>query len=417
VRVSRVARTTPVILAPLLVLAIAIPAAASQRGATGSARATAGQRRGTAPARAPASAPAPAPAPADSVDTGAPGPPSHRARTLAGPATTSAIAGYAWSQSPEHTGATESYFTYNVTGRPVDVDWASTGEYEVTFHGLGGINGGDVGVSVYGTAATCAIGSWSSDGESLFVTVSCFSYAGAPANADFDVMATLPRARSVPAGAYDYSLMYRPDSSGTLTGPTQYNSAHQVNSVRYSPAGKYEYQVTLGGRRPAGTTGVVKVTADGTAGGDCYAIGWHGSRAGEVVNVNCVSPASARQQRAFLLVYTAGNNLMAVNGLTGANAYANRPAGVYQPGDQYDSHRGAHVTVVRYGTGRYEVLFPGSEGRSGGGDVQVAAVGGTSRHCYVQSWRQQFTPAVQVTCVTNGDQLANSAFAVEWVVG
>jgi hypothetical protein len=112
------------------------------------------------------------------------------------------------------------------------------------------------------------------------------------------------------------------------------------------------------------------------------------------------------------------SNLMGENGQTDANAFANGRGGVYQPSVQYDSHHGAHITVVHYSTGSYEVLTPGSEGDAAhwGGDVQVSAVGTSGVHCIVNGWDQELTPAIDVECFDSHGSLANSSFAVEWVV-
>lgn len=119
----------------------------------------------------------------------------------------------------------------------------------------------------------------------------------------------------------------------------------------------------------------------------------------------------------------AGTSLLGQNGLDAATAFASRPGtGLYQPADQYNSHRGARVAVsLQAGRGDYLILLPGSEGpaghpNGGGGDVQVSAVGSNDDHCVIDRWTQQFTPAVEVHCYSNAGAPANTAFTIQWIV-
>ena len=66
--------------------------------------------------------------------------------------------------------------------------------------------------------------------------------------------------------------------------------------------------------------------------------GWHGTHAGEVVDVGCFSSGGGRENRSFGVSYVRSGNLLGAGGLTSAYAYGNRPtATVYQPRTQYDS--------------------------------------------------------------------------------
>jgi hypothetical protein len=323
------------------------------------------------------------------------------------PDAASAMAGYVWSGSPV------SVYTYNSTGGSVSVTTPIIGQYQATFGNLGSIADDVVPqVTTYATTATCAVGGWEAAAGDLQVDVDCFGLNGSPVAADFDLIVTHPT--STPHGVFDFAYAADGTRSGTLCCD-QYNSAGKQNSVKFLGTGRY--QLTLGGPKTSGTHGTVKVSPDGAVPGDCELVGWRGSKQGEVVDVDCFSDAGARQDRSFMVSYASSNNLMGLNGKTEASALASGAAAVYQPSVQYDSTRGARVTVVRYSTGTYEVLFAGSEGTSAnGGDIQVNAVGSSDRHCIVDYWAQQFTPAAYIHCFGNNGNPANSPFAVDWVV-
>jgi hypothetical protein len=140
---------------------------------------------------------------------------------------------------------------------------------------------------------------------------------------------------------------------------------------------------------------------------------------GQVIDVDCFAPTGFLVNRTFTVTYASAGNLMGRGGLTTANAYANKStAGVYQPSGQYNSVRGARVTVARPRTGEYLLLLAGSEGPGSinGGDIQVTTVGSLDQHCYVPGWSQQFTPEVTVLCVNGLGNPINARFTIQWVV-
>jgi hypothetical protein len=330
-------------------------------------------------------------------------------RAPAGPARPSALAGYTyWNGSGQST-------TYNESGQAISTDNFATGAYVVTFDGLGAITGGNVQATAGAGFTTCSV-LWGPSGTNLQVNVWCFSLGtGIAENSPFSLTVTQPR--SAPGGPYDYAFVYKDATSGTLTGAYQYSSARKKDRVAHLGTGRY--QVTLGGRRSAGTAGTVKVTPWGNEPGGCNVTGWHGSSTGEIVTVDCSTAAFAPQNRPFVLVYAKRTNLMGLAGKTTASAYASRrAAAVYQPKVQYDSHRGARVTVLNSGPGRYQILFAGSgSGQPGAnpGDIQVSAVG-PSRQCFIDTWVQAVTPNAYVDCDNKTGHLANAAFTIAWVV-
>jgi hypothetical protein len=343
-----------------------------------------------------------------------------RGRALAGPAVRSAkptaIAAYAWLDG----GSTvEPFYAYNPAGQ-VSANSPASGVYEVDFAGLGGVAGSSVAqVTSYGSGDDCVVDNWrpsSGAGTDLLVDVTCYTEHGVIQTASqdaFDVVVT--HAVSPPHGVFDYSWVGRDNSSGPLAG-YQYNSSGKRNSVRHLGTGRY--QVTFGGPASKGTAGIAKVTAYGLEPGNCDLAGWTGSAKGEVVNVDCYTPNRKAEDRKFVVTYATASSLLGVNGQVAANAFADSSAALYQPKDQYDSTKGARVTVVHYSTGQYEVLAVGSAGNFAewGGDVQVNAVDSKGRVCIAEDWAQQLTPALYVECYDRQGQFTDSPFAVEWTV-
>ncbi len=346
---------------------------------------------------------APAGASAQRVTAG-----THSAR----PATGSAAAAYLWTSSTSG-GPVDAFYAFNSAGGPGTVTRTATGQYTVTFPRLGSIaTRSVVQVTPYSAAVTCTIASWGSQSVNLVAAVYCYSLSGhAPADAEFDVLVSHPL--SPPHGTYDYAYVYK--NSGQLTSTYQYDSAHRNISVANPHTG--QYVVTFGGPRSSGVQGTVKVSPYGLTAGDCQPVGWHGSATGEVVDVDCRNAAGAFANRQFTVTYAAANNLMGLNGKTTANALEGSGAALIQPSVQYDSARGARVTIIHTDTGMYEVALVGSRGnRTNGGDVQVSAVGDTGRHCISDGWSAGLTPIAYVQCYDSSGHLADAHFAVDWVV-
>jgi hypothetical protein len=113
-------------------------------------------------------------------------------------------------------------------------------------------------------------------------------------------------------------------------------------------------------------------------------------------------------------------NLTGRPGPTSADALANLPTStVYEPASQDDSHPGARVVVIRQAKGQYLVIFAGSGGpfTSNGGDVQVTTVGSNYDNCIVGGWSQSVIPQAHIDCFTHLGAPADSAFALQWMVG
>ena len=344
--------------------------------------------------------------------------PTALAAPVTRPATATAIAGYVWSDDGATTPYT--YYAYNSTGGAVTQTSPGPGEYEIDFAGLGSFaHSSVVQVTTDEDEFNCDVAGWGPStgaGTDLLVSVSCYTLAGTLASVSdivFDLVVT--HSVSPPHGVFDYSFVYQDNSSGPLTA-FQYNSSHKKNSVKHLSKG--HYQVTLAGPASKGTTGIVKVSAYGNEPGSCELEGWTGSAKGELVNVDCYTLHHAAQNREFIVTYATANSLLGINGQTVANAFANGSSALYQPKVQFDSHKGARVSVVHYSTGDYGVLAVGSGGNVGarGGDVQVSAVDSKGRLCITDGWDQELTPSITVNCYDAKGDLVDSPFTVEWVV-
>jgi hypothetical protein len=377
----KLARITVMVLSTVAALAVTGPAMASTPAAAAAPR--------------PAMAPGRTPAPAARAATGA------------------ALAGDALIEG----GSVQSAFSYNESGKAITVETLGTGEYDLVFAGLGGISVGNVQVSTFDAYGSCEPYDWgpTSSHTAFVALVDCFS-GGSLASEEFFITVTQPRSK--PGGVYDYAFMDRFTGSGRLTGGAQYNSEGKADSVKYLGTGRY--QVLLGGKKTTGTTGVVKVSAFGTAESFCNPTGWKGSRSGEVVDVDCFSATGAAENELFSLAYATSTNVMGSSKLVTVNAYANSSAAVYQPGDQYNSRRGARVTVAHLGSGYYEVLLAGSPSpASNFGDFQLNVVssrGICTLGAIAEQQSTRYATSLDVFCVTTGGTPTNLPFDVEFAV-
>jgi hypothetical protein len=318
-----------------------------------------------------------------------------------------AFTGYLWSTSPAPP-PIDDFHAFDSAGGSMAVSHPATGRYTVTFGLKTFLPVPAVHVTTYGAPANCDVVGLLVQTSSMTVNVNCYSLSGAAAeDATFDLLAGEPGAR--PAGTVDYATI--------LEGHIHFsgNSSQRANKVTRLGVGRY--QLVFGGPATKGVTGTVQVTTF-NLGGNCVVPGWHGTSAGELVDVDCFSASGHRADDSFIVGYARRGNLTGVHGAATADAFASRPtAARYQPMVQDDDTAGAHVTVRRQATGQYVVMFTGSGGRysQDGGDVQVSAAGTSDTLCYVVSWSGTTSPQAMVNCVDNLGNPVDSAFAIQWV--
>jgi hypothetical protein len=331
---------------------------------------------------------------------------SARASERAVPAFAGDLAGYTWS-------ANEPLYNFNGQVGTINVSRISNGVYDVTFGNLGALAAGMVQVTPYNDKGTCSVTSWGPSGSSptdFTAGVDCYSLAGHPQDTFFDLIMTEPE--TAPPGTYDYAWVWKQASSGTLVGPYQYNSAGMSNKVKHLGTGRY--QVTFGGPASSGTHGTVKVSPYGAGPGDCAASGWHGTSAGQVVDVNCYLPSGRPVNRRFDVTYAGRTNLMGLAGFPTVNALIGATGRVMT---QFDSLAGAHVTVSHTGLGAYNVQLNGTTEQFGGGDVQISPITVSRNHCVVADWSggNSVKTVVAVRCFNSHGSPVNSAFTVQFV--
>ncbi len=321
------------------------------------------------------------------------------------PAIEGLMAGYARSDS-------KALYDFDGQIGPVSVTKSGTGAYNVAFHNLNDLNYGMVQITPYDFTGTCSVDSWYPSGSDLDVAVDCYSLAGHRQDARFDVIVTEPT--SAPPGTYDYAWDDIAASSGTLDSGYEYNSAGLNDTVQHLGTGRY--QVTFEGPASSGTHGTVKVSAYGTGAGDCAASGWHGTSAGQVIDVNCYTASGNPVNRDFDVTYAGRTNLMGVANFPTVNALIGSTGRVMT---QFDSQAGANVTVSHAGTGLYKVQMNHTTEAEGGGDVQVSPITGSKDHCVVEGWTggAHVKTVATVHCFNGAGHAVNSAFTIQFVEG
>jgi hypothetical protein len=323
--------------------------------------------------------------------------------------TPSATAGFAYVVSE---GLLLAGAAYDSVGGTVTASHLGTGQYEVVFGHLGFPAGDAQVTSLQGIP--CVVGSWTQIEADVDVFVDCYNSFGDPVDAGFEVLVTQPKTR--PTGTLDYDWVYK--GSGRLTGVYQYNSSHKVNSVRHPATGEYVVTMPGPGRTGAGR-GTVMVSAYGAEAGSCQVARWLTTTTGEQITVRCYDAGGAPQNRKFEIIYARGTNLMGQNGKTTANAFANGGGVMYQPKVQFDSRRGARVTIVHLDKGFYEAIFIGSPTNNnpngGRGNILVTPVSSAPRTCEIQPTFAHVTITF-ISCSDARQNPADTAFTVQFVV-
>jgi hypothetical protein len=329
----------------------------------------------------------------------------------------SAAAGFLWSGST-------GFYAYNSSGGAVAVtaDYPSAGFTQVSFAGLESIGdtAGDVQVTPYDSADTCAVSGWGPFSSEELIDVACYRPSGALDTSSYRFDLTITKPTLKPSGVYDYAWV-NPDNKSVSLGGTfgEYNSSHKANRVVHLGTGRYE--IIFPGPRSSGTHGTVDVTPYlrlSATGANCVTQSWRGTRTGEAVYVDCYSPSGARQNDEFDVAYASANNVLGLNGAVDANMTFSGRGTIGSPAESYFSYRRAAAVAAQYPAGFYSVLLPGSAGNFNdfGGNVETEAVSGKDVHCAVFEWSQEQTPDINVECYGRTGHLVSSPFALQWVV-
>lgn len=203
------------------------------------------------------------------------------------------------------------------------------------------------------------------------------------------------------AGCYDASPYY------------SYNSRRLVNSIcSRSTGGVGQYRVVFRGLASSG--GNVQVTAYGPTAANCKVLGWFPGGADQFVDVDCYSPAGARQNAMFSASFTRGGGSANTIGFVWAHspqAASYTPTATYQ----YNNRGGGLATVQRAATGAYSVSIPDSFGAAAAGSVKVTAYGGTSGVCKVVNWgpnADATAEVVNVQCYNSAGSPSDELFSL-----
>ena len=129
-------------------------------------------------------------------------------------------------------------YSYNSAGGAVSITHNGTGNYTVTFAGLGNGQNSNVEVTAYGSSGRfCQSEGWSSsNGTDVVATVLCFTPAGVPANNSF-------------------TLMYELRTSADHVPDQAFVFADQPTATSYTPSLTYQY--VYGGA-------IITITRNGT---------------------------------------------------------------------------------------------------------------------------------------------------------
>jgi hypothetical protein len=329
----------------------------------------------------------------------------------------SALAGYLWSDS-----TSGGYYGYDSTGGAISESVPVTGITQVSFAGLQGIGdtAGDVQVTPYGTADTCAVSGWGPLGSAELIDVACYAPNGALATTppEFDVTITKPTGK--PSGVYDYAWISTDNKSVSLKNAFgEYNSSHKANSVVHLGTGRYE--VIFPGPKSKGEHGTVEVTPflrQSATGANCVTASWKGTRTGEDVYVDCYAPSGVRQNDAFDVVYASASNVLGLNKAADANTLFSGKGPIGLPVTAYFSNSHAKADDAEGPLGFYIVLLPGSGGNFAdfGGDVQAEAVSSNDVHCTSGGWDQGALPTLDVACYGRTGHQVSTPFELQWIV-
>jgi hypothetical protein len=301
--------------------------------------------------------------------------------------------GFAW--VPLGASTPPASWAANTGGGPITIQTLATGQYKVTFGGLGGPSG-NAQVVAHGTDNTrCKVQSWFQSGADELVNVLCHTGAGAPINSSFVVRY----------------------GRATVSFPAAYLWADQPSNPSYTPTSSYSYNSTGGSntiQRPAtgtytvnlpglgGANGSVMVTAHGSSSTHCNLLRWGSGPGNRPIEVRCWDTTGALADSTFSLAFDGG-------GFTGyhdvgASAWANDiSSALYTPSSSYSYNSGMFAcdsggnTAGRYSLGRYfmrHTVIPADRST-----VHVTARNGFSKpdYCKVEAWIPTAGGVVEVT--------------------
>jgi hypothetical protein len=291
----------------------------------------------------------------------------------AGPTATAQILGYAFSNAPAAAESTPAAgYSYNASGGAMKITRTFTGQYTVTFTGLGPLEGSVALASSYNTAG--GLCHWASTAGDA-VKVRCLNSAGNVADAKF----TLTVFGKGTKGATVIGFAHANDKESASYTPQASRSNNGVGggAISASRAAAGTYTMDFGG---LGLTDVenVQVMPYGDPNARCVVQLWSGT----AVNVRCYDLAGdlADAQYTVLLVGTKPGGTARVVAYAAADESASAS---YAPALAHNEGGGG-VTATRSVAGTYAIAFDG-QNLNDGAHVQVSAHG-QGRRCNVNAW-------------------------------
>jgi hypothetical protein len=278
-----------------------------------------------------------------------------------------------------------SSYQLNETGGNIVVARQSAGRYVVTFERLAKVDSTfreTVLVTPNGSAGErCHLDGWENapNGLDLAVSVSCYSFAGAPLDARFSVLVV--GSRSLPSRlgftvAGDAASAFAPQATHS------FSSFSSGVAITRSTAGSYLVQ--LDGASDD-TPQNYFVSTYGGADDLCKVSSWN---RGVWASVICYAPSGALSDARFSLLMLERGRPDKRFGFAWANEPANALGSSYVPNLQYQrSSSGAPVRITHSATGVYQVSFPGiAKVGTRPETVHVSPYGGGLFTCQVQGW-------------------------------
>lgn len=324
----------------------------------------------------------------------------------------SSMAGYAVVRDPAYEGSLgegDSWATG--LGSSVAVDHVATGQWTVTFAGIGAIAGnqGTAQVSPLATVPRhCMIGGWAPSGVDVAVTVFCSLTDGTPADVPF-ILAYLRDDQAPPliAAGFVYAWDDLP-GSGIPDPDYRWSTSGMEVSVTRAKKGRYVYHLL--DNHPA----VVSLSSYFSS-NVCRAVSWaRDTNLPDYSNVvvHCRNAAGRFADTASIL-FTAQRVSLGGWGSGGAYVVANKPSVArYRPKarERWSPLIDTRPVIRRSGPGVYRVTIPNQQFQ---GAPIVTPVGAGDTTCQVStlSWKASRT-RVGVRCFAPDGTPADSRFSV-----
>lgn len=215
----------------------------------------------------------------------------------------------------------------------------ATGQYQVTFYGLGNGVNSDVqvtAVNVAGQPHYCTAAGWYSfNGTDVTVNVDCFDASGNPLNADFNVFYQT-RTGTPASGTVAFLWADQPTAPNyTPDAAYSYNSTGGTNTVTRENTGLYF--AYLPGIKTTG--GNPQATAYSTTAAHCEVVDWYHNLGGTNVVVYCFDASGNPADEYFDLSFTQNATAaVGANTTLGGYAWVNQPtaSGTYIPSKKYN---------------------------------------------------------------------------------